>query len=639
MGKGNPVPNYTGKDGRNVSWPDLQAWTEDEHAGWNIAIRHTGTIGIDVDGADGAETVRKAEEELGPLPATWSVTSRGPDQPRRTYVYRVTGLVDMSRAEGRFRKQFGQQVDIIHHGHRYSIVWPSIHPDTGQVYRWYDSRGEMVAGIPTVALLPELPAAWIDYLRATDATTTGVQDAFEAGRAQREFTMEQAKAYVFEYGLNALGEARDGDINNKLRDAALCGSHFDTGQFWTKDQYEKQIRRQLRKTVYDGKTWDAQDTIDRAYADNAAKHATEPIEYWFATFVSEEVAAVNEHDRAVERALAGLRASTEAKELFAAEQHAKLWKPPVSVGSLADELALPIPEQRWRIKGFLPAEGNAVLAATRKSGKTTVTINLIKSLVDHEPFLGRFECSPLDGTVAAFNYEVSADQYRQWLRDAAIANTSQVFLLHLRGERLPIADPSVRSWIVRWLKDRNVRVWILDPYARAALGIVTNENDNAMAGVFLDHLDVIKAEAGVTEIVLPAHTGKTRAEAGQESARGAQRLEDWPDALWYLVKDTDTGQRFLRAEGRDVDHPEELLTYDQTTRALHLGGWDRRTTKLRKEAETVVQFITDHTGCTKNDIRLGLNIGVGKINKLLSEARDKVYTMPGPGNSQLHYPR
>lgn len=637
-GKTPPVEGYTGKDGLNVSWADLQTWTKDEHAFHNIAIRHAGTVGIDVDGPDGADSLAKAEEELGQLPPTWSVTSRGPDQPRRTYFYRVPGLVDMSKSEGRFRKQFGPLVDIIHRGHRYSIVWPSIHPETGQVYRWYDQNSGAECAIPSLAQLPELPESWVEYFRAHDvAPETDPAQAFDVGRLQRNFTRSEAVAYVKTYGLDPLAAAPNGDINNKLRDAALIGAHFDTGDFWSRSTYEKQIYRALDKTAYDGKTWTAQPTIDQAYRDNAAKHTTDPATYWLATLVTPEVAAVNEHERAVERALAGLRASAEAKELFAAEQHAKLWKPPVSVGSLADELLLPAPEQQWRIKGFLPAGGNAVLAATRKSGKTTITINLIKSLVDHEPFLGRFDCAVPDGTVAAFNYEVGADQYRQWLREASIINTAQVFLLHLRGERLPIADPNVRAWIVRWLRDRNVRVWILDPYARAALGIVTNENDNAMAGVFLDHLDVIKSEAGVTEIVLPAHTGKGRAEAGEESARGAQRLEDWPDALWYLTKDTDTGGRFLRAEGRDVDHPEERLDYDQTTRRLRLGGWDRRTTKLINEAQKVVDFITDHPGRTQNDIKDEFKIGSDKARALVYAARDRIYTQRGPGNSLLHY--
>ena len=31
----------------------------------------------------------------------------------------------------------GPSIEIIRHAHRYAVVWPSIHPETGQPYRWY----------------------------------------------------------------------------------------------------------------------------------------------------------------------------------------------------------------------------------------------------------------------------------------------------------------------------------------------------------------------------------------------------------------------------------------------------------------------------------------------------------------------
>jgi hypothetical protein len=343
----------------------------------------------------------------------------------------------------------------------------------------------------------------------------------------------------------------------------------------------------------------------------------------------------NEHFKAVLARLAWLRADAEARELHANEQHARAWSPPDSHGSLADELTLPTPAALWRIKGILGAGHNALLVATRKAGKTHTINHAVKCLADGESFLGRFDTSPVDGGIAVFNYEVGGGQYREWLRPLRIINAAKVHLLHLRGKRLPIIDPRVREWIVKWLRARNVKVWIVDPYSRAAIGSVGDGNAEMQVGAFLDHLDVIKAEAGVEELVMAAHTPKAKVESGDESASGSQRLEGWPDALWYLTKD-DQGIRFLRAEGRDVDVAEEQLTYDASTRDLTLGGWDRKTVAKNRDVEMVVAYVADNPGCTQNAIGEARGWGSARTRKAVAAA--KVRLEPGPSRSTLHYP-
>jgi hypothetical protein len=349
-------------------------------------------------------------------------------------------------------------------------------------------------------------------------------------------------------------------------------------------------------------------------------------------------AAAEEAERyqyALQRKLRELRATEEAREILAQERHARTWSPPRSYGTLTDELAIPAPEVTWRFKGMLGAGHNALLVATRKAGKTTLVNHAVRCLADGEPFLGRFDTTVVDGGIAVFNYEVGAEQYRDWLRDVGIYRTDKVHLLHLRGKRLPIGDPLVRAWVTQWLRDRGIKVWIVDPFSRAAIGTVADGNAEMQVGTFLDHLDVIKAEAGVEELIMPAHTPKAKAEAGEESASGSQRLEGWPDALWYVAKD-DEGMRFLRAEGRDVDVAEEQLTFNQSTRGLLLGGWDRRTTAANRDAENVRGYIERNPGCTQNAIQAEMGWGPARTNKAVLAAN--VRREPGPGRSVLHYP-
>lgn len=328
-----------------------------------------------------------------------------------------------------------------------------------------------------------------------------------------------------------------------------------------------------------------------------------------------------------------------AHEQVEAERHARTWRPPADHGSLTDELGIPDDGPQWRLRGLLGVGHNAVLVASRKAGKTTVVSNLIRAYVDEEPFLGRFEVEPTPAAVAVFNYEVDERQYRRWLRESGILKTDRVHVLHLRGRTLPLKDARVRAWVTGWLRDRGVGLWVVDPYSRAYVGSLDNGNDEAQVGAFLDTLDVIKRDAGVSELVMPVHTPKARAEAGEETAIGSQRLEGWPDSMWYLTRDLTSGSRFLRAEGRDVDVDEQQLTYDKATRRLTLGGWDRATVTKRKDADDVVTYVSAHPGASQNAIELALGWGVARVRKALGVAAtaNRLRIESGPNNSRRHF--
>ncbi|MFI7333576.1 bifunctional DNA primase/polymerase [Micromonospora aurantiaca (nom. illeg.)] len=179
-GKSYPPPGYTGKNGCDVSGPDLHTWTTGPEGAHNIGLRMAGTVGIDVDDygtKSGAESLAKAVADLGELPATYSSTSRGRGQSSRIYFYRVPFVVSLARSEGRFVKAYGPDVEIIHRAHRYAVVAPSIHPETGQPYRWYGPNGEPVEQVPDKRDLAELPAAWLDFL-TEQAQPTPTPDLF-----------------------------------------------------------------------------------------------------------------------------------------------------------------------------------------------------------------------------------------------------------------------------------------------------------------------------------------------------------------------------------------------------------------------------------------------------------------------------
>lgn len=129
----------------------------------NVALRHDGTVGIDVDAYGnkrGDEQLKDLEAKLGPLPATFSSTSRGADSPSRQHIFALREPVELVG-------KAAPDIDIIQHRHRYSLVWPSVNPDAegNPQYQWYDEDGQP-CDVPHVDDLEYLPEAWVEYLLA-----------------------------------------------------------------------------------------------------------------------------------------------------------------------------------------------------------------------------------------------------------------------------------------------------------------------------------------------------------------------------------------------------------------------------------------------------------------------------------------
>lgn len=170
-----PPPGFTGWAGVEPSGPDVQAWIDGPQGAGNIGLRlPPGVYGLDVDGygmKGGAAALARLVDEHGPLPATWTVTSRD-DGVSGIRLFR--GEPPMGR---RWRDEpggHGAGIEAIHRGHRYAVAWPSVHPETGRKYVWIAPDGMPVDGaIPTPAELPELPDAWVMALTVDGEVRTG----------------------------------------------------------------------------------------------------------------------------------------------------------------------------------------------------------------------------------------------------------------------------------------------------------------------------------------------------------------------------------------------------------------------------------------------------------------------------------
>jgi hypothetical protein len=164
--------SHHGRDKPLVTMAEVRKWSR-LHPQANIAARlPRDIIGIDVDaygGKPGEESLQRLEDQLGPLPATVMSTSRD-DWVSGIRLFRIpqnywSVIWPGKAAEG---------IDIIWHGNRYAIVWPSIHPSTGLVYNWYDQNDDRTLDkldvVPDLdgEWLPDFPLDWCDYFAKID---------------------------------------------------------------------------------------------------------------------------------------------------------------------------------------------------------------------------------------------------------------------------------------------------------------------------------------------------------------------------------------------------------------------------------------------------------------------------------------
>lgn len=246
---------------------------------------------------------------------------------------------------------------------------------------------------------------------------------------------------------------------------------------------------------------------------------------------------------------------------------AELQLKPAPLHTLRDLLLRPQAREQWAVKDLHEVGNNTVLTAEYKTGKTTMLMNLVKALVDDEPFLGQWPAKA-QGRVALYDFEMTERQLQRWFADVGIQNTDRVVVIPLRGYKASLMTPAGQELTIKTLQKYEVTDWVIDPFGRALEG---NENANDEVRAWTDTVDWIKREAGVQNLYVATHTGRVKHEPGQERARGATVLDDWTDNRWLLVR-SNSGERTFRAVGRNGEIPQTLIDYNEHTRSLSIQG-------------------------------------------------------------------
>lgn len=226
---------------------------------------------------------------------------------------------------------------------------------------------------------------------------------------------------------------------------------------------------------------------------------------------------------------------------------------------------------RWLIDRVVPYQGSVLLAGQYKAGKSTLMLNLIKSLTTGSKFLGAFDV-PEPLKVAYVDLELGWTLAWDWFDEIQGINFDRMVYVPRvgQGAQVQMQSETIRSKWARKLRQSGVDVLIIDPLSPIMSAVGIDENSTETVRPMLDAFDVLKVEADLKAVIVTHHTGHQN--TGR--ARGATAFMDWPAAFMSVVKmgEDEDSPRAFRAFGRNVSVPTTTLTFEERTHTLQLSS-------------------------------------------------------------------
>ncbi|MCX2756597.1 MULTISPECIES: AAA family ATPase [unclassified Gordonia (in: high G+C Gram-positive bacteria)] len=245
--------------------------------------------------------------------------------------------------------------------------------------------------------------------------------------------------------------------------------------------------------------------------------------------------------------------------------------------TMIEALESPLPDPAQLIEGLVIGEGVTLLSAQNKTGKSTVGLNVVRAVLHGERLFGAYPTHlPDDGGVGIWNAEVSASTYERWLREHGIdpEPAKRLAMLHMTGYTVDVLAPAWHELAVRWLREHNVKLWVLDPLSKIFRG---DENSATEVNAWWMGIRAIMAEADVPAAFVIHHAGHTDDDR-RARARGSSAIEGDPEVVLSYRHGGKPGnfppdnKRYLSGVGRIDGIPSVTLDYDPSTRRLFVDG-------------------------------------------------------------------
>lgn len=499
---------------------------------------------------------------------------------------------------------------------------------------------------------PETPMAELADWMALRATQTAKDG--KGARFLEVDDIERYSAHVLAEVVEEVEQAREGERNNTLNAGAFRLGRFVGGGYLDEHEVAEALEdaadtaglghQEAIATIQSGLDSGKKTRITLVLPGENPEPGDEPD----LDEVDQDVApiadqvSVDHRERKIQAAAEKLRIADAARRLVKQEQAEQGWHAPIAgveSGFHSELSKLPREHAQHMVYELCGMKHNVVLAAQYKTGKTTLGLNFVRSVLTEDPFLDRQVNFPSDYSVAWFNGEMEKEDFEDYAEPIGIPG-NRFAVMHLRGRRLPILNDHVADWVIKWLVEHNVKCWGVDSWRRLCAWSGVPENSNEDVERLTEQIDYIKKEAGVLSFLALAHTGRGRAEEGEEHARGATALDDWVDARWIMTKKD--GTRYMYAEGRKVHMDETALAYDATTNLISLGSGSRKTVDTSSSRPIVLGLVEQKPGQSGNQIEIDLDGTLSQkvVRATLNDLKQAnlIHVQPGPKNSKLHFP-
>lgn len=595
--KSPPPTGFTG-NADDATPEQLAVWMAHQADG-NVGVRlSTTVVGIDVDDYDdhgGAATLAALIAAHGPLPPTWSTTSRGPGA-SRIYYYRVpSGLI--------FAGQLGRGVDVIQHHHRYAVVAPSQHPD-GPTYQWFDPRGD-VREPPHVDLLTALPPAWyalrlqhvepnpmetaVRTINQMLGTANGTTDDSIAERINADHSWHDVLAR------DGWQLARDGGHDTAwLRPGKLRGIsavlHEPGGPLVVFSTSVPALQQPWAATR-DNNGW-----------------AFSMFGYIAATrYGGDRSECARDFRRQLNEAQRGAwlaSSATVATVALDTDDDANPWEGFNVLNLNGPWHHADVDTDQWLAWPLLPAGRAIALHAPAKAGKSIVCLSAVASMVRGTPLFGRYPMArPV--TVGYLDFEMTDNDVFDRLDELGYDEGDRL------GDRLHYAllpqlagldTPAGGAAVVAWAQHITADVIVFDTFGRAVHG---PENDADTFRNFYRSTGQALKNAGIASWRLD-HTGKD-AERGQ---RGSSSKNEDVDIVWRLTR-TEGGAVLDATHARVV-----------TQRAINLARHDDGRGLITWQSTDAPVVLADTIDLAVAIDRMGIGVDMS-ANKAFAMFRDR----------------
>ncbi|WP_211439292.1 AAA family ATPase [Corynebacterium glutamicum] len=232
--------------------------------------------------------------------------------------------------------------------------------------------------------------------------------------------------------------------------------------------------------------------------------------------------------REYERLKAAEKAKEIARQLKTAEDKDRRGAVPCFDGN--ELFALPDLSEKWTIEGMWNSDGQALLYAPAKVGKSTLMHNMIESLTSGRPFLGKFDTPVCPGRVGLIDAELSPHKLKEQLSQLESLDRSKLVVWPIRG-RLADFDPTDEvnrtEWATR-LRDSNIEILVIDCMGPLLKHAGLDEWRDG--GMWLQYVRELCAMAGVRAHLVVDHAS-SKDNGMSNGPRGDSSKVDGPDNM------------------------------------------------------------------------------------------------------------